>query len=213
MSVGSVGLILLAAGASSRLREGQKGDGTPKQLLPWTNGRSLLRHAAETALASLCRPVVIVLGARREQMENELGDLPDIHIAHNPDWAQGMGASIRAGVRALLLNTAVTPAAAVITLCDQPLVTPALIDALVSAHFTSGKPVVAAEYDGTRGVPALFSHALFDDLLGLDGAQGAKHLIAQHGSDAVHVVPFPGGEADIDTLDDYERLRAEHQHA
>src|SRR5580692_2476743 len=108
-----VALILLAAGPSTRL-------GQPKQLLPF-RGRSLLRHAAETALASSCRPVVVVLGASAERMKSELTDLP-VMIAVNSGWESGMGSSIRAGLEALTngKNADAGVGAVVIMVCDQP---------------------------------------------------------------------------------------------
>ena len=60
----TIGLMILAAGASTRM-------GTPKQLLPF-QGRSLLRHIAEEAIASCCNPVVLVLGSQAERMKLEV---------------------------------------------------------------------------------------------------------------------------------------------
>src|SRR5947199_10804400 len=87
-----VGLLLLAAGGSARM-------GAAKQLLR-CEGQTLLRRAAETALASVCRPVIVVLGARCDALRPELHGLP-VEITENPDWALGMGSSISAGVQAM----------------------------------------------------------------------------------------------------------------
>lgn len=123
-----VAAIVLAAGASTRL-----GAGRSKQLLRY-QGRTLLRHSVEQALASSCRPVIVVLGAEVERCQRELAGL-DVHVTINPAWADGMGSSIRAGMTAL---TTVAPGAraVVITLCDQPLVGAAFIDRLVERYRT-----------------------------------------------------------------------------
>lgn len=193
-----VGLILLAAGGSSRL-------GWPKQLLPY-RGRTLLRHAAETALYSLCRPVVVVLGAQTGRLRSELTGL-EVLVADNPAWEQGMGASIRAGLTALETSSPEL-VGVVLMLCDQPLITSDSLDALVQSHSDTGSPLVASEYGGTRGVPAFFSRALFPELRALPDAQGAKPILARHAAETV-ALPLPAGVWDVDTAADYERLRAE----
>lgn len=195
---GTTGLMLLAAGGSSRL-------GHPKQLLPY-RGRTLLRHAAQTALLSQCRPVVVVLGAQPDRLRPELDGLK-VLVVDNPDWEQGMGSSIRAGMAALELS-APDLAGVVLMLCDQPLLTPLSLNALVQAHADTGPPLVVSEYGGTRGVPAFFSHGLFPELRALTGAQGAKPLIVRYASEAV-ALPLPAGVWDVDTAEDYERLKSE----
>ncbi|MFC7666147.1 NTP transferase domain-containing protein [Hymenobacter humi] len=112
---GTVALLLLAAGASTRM-------GQPKQLLPY-RGRTLLRHAAETAVATGCRPVVLVTGAVHDALAAEIADLP-IQVIHNPEWKTGMASSIRAGV---IAAAQFQPTAYLIMLSDQPLVTPELL--------------------------------------------------------------------------------------
>jgi molybdenum cofactor cytidylyltransferase len=141
-----VAAIVLAAGASTRL-----GEGRSKQLLRY-QGRTLLRHSVEQALASSCRPVIVVLGAEVERCQRELAGL-DVQVAINPAWAEGMGSSIRAGMISL---TAAAPGAraVVITLCDQPLVGAAFIDRLVQRYQTgaagSGEPSPSAEPAGVE---------------------------------------------------------------
>lgn len=188
-----VGVIILAAGASTRM-------GTPKQLLEF-HGRSLLRHAAETAIASGLGPIVVVLGAYADSLGAELTGL-HARCVTNPNWRKGIGTSIRCGVQELRGCVE----AIVIMPCDQALVDPHVISAIVTAYRTSGLPVVACEYEGVRGVPALFSQTYFDELGSLPDDAGAKRIIERAGA-MVHGVPFLGGALDIDTPMDYERLQ------
>ena len=88
----AIGMIILAAGASTRMVK-------PKQLLLY-QGRSLLRHTTEIALASNCHPIVVVLGANAAQMEPEIDSLP-VHAVINPHWAEDMESSIRVGIDTL----------------------------------------------------------------------------------------------------------------
>lgn len=196
----STGIIILAAGDSTRM-------GTPKQLLAW-NGTSLLRHAISQALALPNADVVVVLGAKLDAMRREIGDLPAL-VVENPNWREGMGSSLRAGLRALL-DTQPGTEAVIFHLCDQPLVSAAIMEALAARHRESGCALVASEYGGTLGVPALFDRSLFPELLALGGAEGARQVIRRHCALAA-AIPFPGGEIDIDTADDYARLIAAHE--
>ena len=192
-----VGLVILAAGGSTRL-------GPPKQLVAY-RGRSLLRHSAEVAAGSLCRPTVVVLGAHAAELEAEVRDLP-LRVTENRLWARGMATSLRCGVEALDAAEKEI-GAVVIMLCDQPLVSVPAIDALVQAYRSGGKPIIASAYDGILGVPALFDRRLFPELLALEGEEGARRIIARHPLD-VHGIPFLGGGLDIDTPQDCEQLHA-----
>ncbi len=192
-----IGLVLLAAGGSVRL-------GQPKQLLVF-GGETLLRRTARAAQLSVCRPVVAVLGAQAERLRLELAGL-DMAAVQNEQWQRGMGSSVRCGLEALL---ALAPdvEAAVFAVCDQPFLSPGVLNALADAHISNGARIAACVYGGTVGVPALFVRALFSELLALPDEAGAKQIISRHAADVVRV-PFPEGLTDIDTLDDYARLKA-----
>lgn len=187
----TVAIVLLAAGGSSRL-------GQPKQLLRH-EGTSLVRRAAERALAA--SPVVtVVLGARREDVAAELNGLA-VRCVDNPDWALGQGSSLHAGLRALPPDVD----GALLMLCDQVRVDAAHLRSLISSFERTRAPIVASAYASTRGVPALFSRALFSELEALPPTGGARGLIARDPSRVVEV-PLPGGEEDVDTAEDALRL-------
>lgn len=192
----TIGIIILAAGASTRM-------GKPKQLLPY-QGRSLLRHITEIAIASKNQPVIVVLGANAQIIKPEICQLP-VQIVENLQWASGMGSSIRAGVEALnALGQNVE--AVVITLCDQPFVSPELINQLVETYRRSDKAIVACEYADTLGVPALFHHTFLSQLMTLKQGEGAKQIINKH-INQVTSLPFLQGQIDIDTPNDYQQLQ------
>lgn len=190
----STGIIILAAGESARM-------GRPKQLLKY-RGKSLLLHAVETAFDLRVVPVV-VLGADAAVIRPQLDEHP-VLIAGNSAWREGMGASIRTGL-SVLLGAVPKTSAVIFMLCDQPLVSPALLEALIATHQDTGRAIVASEYNGTLGVPALFDRSLFPELLALHGTVGARHIIEAHREQAIGV-PFPDGAIDIDTPADYSRL-------
>ena len=80
-----------------------------------------------------------------------------------------------------------------------------MLNRLVAVHEATGSPLVAAEYGGTVGVPALFARSVWPEILALPPSAGAKQILARHAAQ-VQRVPFPGGAIDIDTAEDYERL-------
>ena len=190
-----IALLLLSAGASTRM-------GRPKQLLPY-RGRTLLRRAAETAVASGCAPVVLVTGALHEELISEVAGLP-IQAVRNANWESGMASSIQTGLAAVAPEQ---PRAVLIMLTDQPLVTPTLLRQLVTQQQQTQAPIVAAAYGDTLGVPAIFARALLPELLQLQGQQGAVRLIAGRGA-AVGRVDFPAGLLDVDTPEQYAALVA-----
>ena len=192
-----IAIVILAAGASARM-------GVPKQLLRH-RGRSLVRNAVEAALGSTCRPVVIVLGANAKQIQPEIDGLP-LQIVQNPHWTEGLSTSIRAGIEALV-SAADLPEAVVLTLCDQPLVCSDDIEALVAAYGSTKRPIIASQYAGTLGVPALFAQPVLPELLRLAGDAGAKPVIQSHLA-TVWPVPCPHAAIDLDTLEDSDAIRS-----
>ena len=193
----NTGIVILAAGESSRM-------GAPKQLLTY-HGTTLLQHAIDTARELDDAAVVAVLGAHAEQILPQL-DAHDILVVENPDWPAGMGGSLRTGLRALL-DEHPDISAVIFLLCDQPLLSATTLENLVAAHESTGSAIVASEYDGILGVPALFTRTFFPDLLALEGAAGARQIIWTHRAHAIGV-PFSEGAVDIDTPADYARLQS-----
>lgn len=177
--------------------------GKPKQLLRYQE-RTFLHHALEVALASMCRPIVVVLGAHAEQVRPEIEHL-GVQVLENQQWSEGISTSIRVGIQAL--NATCQIEAAVVTLCDQPFVSAQIINQLVVAYKRTSQPIVACEYGGTLGVPALFSRSLFAELIGLKGDRGAKQMIKEYAQQVLSI-SFPEGAIDIDTPRDYEQLHS-----
>lgn len=191
----STGIVILAAGESSRM-------GEPKQLLAY-QGTNLLQHTIDTALSLDATPVVVVLGAHAAKIRANL-DESRLLIAINPDWHEGMGGSLRTGLQTLL-DTHQDVSTVIFLLCDQPLLSASTLNHLIATHERTGFDIVASEYDGALGVPALFARSMFAELLALRGETGARQIIRAHRDQAVGVA-FPDGAIDIDTPADYRSL-------
>lgn len=174
--------------------------GSPKQLLDF-RGTPMLRHTAEVALATGSHPVIVVLGARDQELRPVLQGL-GVEIVVNDGWGQGMGTSIQAGLQTIGTRNV---CGAILTLADQPFVTTAFLQGLVTRQFESGKGIVASRYAGTAGVPAFFARSTFPWLMALGAGQGCKGVILGHPDDTL-LVDCPEAAIDIDTPDDYRRV-------
>ncbi len=188
-------IILLAAGSSSRF-------GAPKQLAEH-KGESFIAHAVSEAI-KVTPEVIVVLGANYDAVKKEIENFP-VQIVHNKDWEEGMSSSIRSGIKALL-NKNASAEAAVITVCDQPFLSSSIIVELIETYKKKGSPIVACAYKDIIGTPVLFNKIFFQPLLKLIGQTGAKKIISQN-MEVTVTVPFPLGDIDIDTKDDFENLK------
>ncbi len=188
--------ILLAAGDSSRL-------GTPKQLLS-INGESLLRRTARLAMEAGCSPNFIVLGAHAEILKPEV-DSGVFEILENPGWQEGMGSSIRVAMKSLFKRPTL-PGAVLLLVCDQPNLSAGLLAELLEKYNGRREAIVASQYNGVLGVPAVFGADYFGELAMLSGDSGARRVISRHPEHALQV-EFEGGDFDIDLPEDVAKLR------
>lgn len=189
--------LILAAGTSSRL-------GRAKQLLVY-QGQTLLSRIVDHFGALPLQDIGLVYGARRMDLAAELGQL-EVAKVYNPDWATGMGSSLRTGLQ-LLLTRHPDLDAILVALVDQPLLTARHFTELLRIYEQHPGALVAAAYEDVLGVPAIFPRSCFPDLLTQNGQVGAKKILKKY---AYQVIPYPCPEAafDIDTEADYQRLLA-----
>jgi molybdenum cofactor cytidylyltransferase len=189
--------IILAAGRSTRM-------GGPNKLLAELGGKPLVRLVTEQALASKAHDVIVVTGHQAELVEKALAGL-DVKFVRNPDFAEGLASSVKAGVAAVPDDAD----GAVICLGDMPMISAQLIDHLIEAFAPDrGNLIAVPVSDGRRGNPVLWSRRFFNELMSLDGDIGARHLIARHGEAVAEVaVEGFGAFLDIDTPQALEAAR------
>jgi len=117
----------------------------------------------------------------------------------------GISSSIKAGLTKLIeLRKAID--AAVIMLSDQPFVNERTIQSLIGTYYTSRRPIVASEYNGVLGVPALFDRMMFGELMKLEGDAGARVIIRRYAGEMVATISAPEAAFDVDTPEDREQL-------
>jgi molybdenum cofactor cytidylyltransferase len=190
--------LVLAAGRSTRM-------GGPNKLLEEINGRPLARIVTEQVLASRARPVTVVTGHQRERVERALAGLP-VTFAHNPDYAEGLSTSLKAGIAAVSAGAD----GAVVCLGDMPQVSAALIDRLIAAFDPErGALIVVPTIAGKRGNPVVWARRFFPDLMTIEGDVGARHLIGSYPEAVVEVpVEDPAALTDVDTPEALIAVRA-----
>jgi len=194
-SANNIGIVILAAGSSSRL-------GKPKQLLQY-DGKNLLQNVIDASINSYANSIVVVLGSNAEMILKEI-HRSKANIIINTEWKEGMASSVRNGLNELLFISPSTDAV-VFMVCDQPHISSALVNELITKQRETGKPIVTCNYGETIGPPALFHKSLFAELMHLKGDAGARKIIQQYKDDTAMVL-FLLGKIDIDTPGDYYKI-------
>lgn len=188
-----IAAVILAAGSSSRM-------GQPKQMLD-IHGEKLLIKTIRTVMDAGIPKIFVVLGAEEETHRDLIKNLP-VEIIHHTDWQRGMGSSLKVGVRQLIAEEPSTEMV-LVSVCDQPLLSSQHLQVMITRYKETGKAIIASAYAGAPGVPALFHHSFFNKLIHIADDQGAKKIMLENAGDT-SLVPFPGGEVDLDTMEDYQ---------
>lgn len=161
----NVAALVLAAGQSSRM-------GGANKLLAEVDGVPMLLRAVNAALASKAASVTVVLGHEAERAEALLAGRR-VNLVRNPDFAQGMSTSLRAGIAALPAEAE----AAVVLLADMPRVSAVHVDRVIDAFVAQQPAIVVPQRNGRRGNPILWPRACFAAMQAVSGDQGARGLL------------------------------------
>jgi molybdenum cofactor cytidylyltransferase len=150
---------------------------------------------------------VVVLGANQDIMREKV-NFDGIDVVVNSQWQKGMATSIASGV-SFLLKKKPEIQSVLVALADQPLLDYKYYNNLIDKFLISKNKIVASSYSDAMGVPAIFDRDYFDDLLNLEGSQGARSLLR---GGSVKVTPVNAGELalDLDTRETYNRVYEQH---
>jgi molybdenum cofactor cytidylyltransferase len=182
-----VSAILLAAGEARRMSR-------LKQLMP-LGSSTMVEQTIDNLLASRIDEIVVVLGYKAEEVKKRIGGRP-VKIAINPEYSQGMGTSIAAGLKIVDSRAG----AVMLALADQPFVDSPTIDRLIEEFQAHDKGIAIPVYRGRRGHPIIFSIEYKAPLSGLTSDVGGREIIREHPEDVLEVaVDCEGIIIDIDT--------------
>ncbi|RAI60382.1 NTP transferase domain-containing protein [Roseicella frigidaeris] len=191
-----VAALVLAAGRSRRMAP------LNKLLVADDKGVPMVARVVDNVLASRARPVVVVTGYERARVEEALAGRP-VRFAHAEDYAEGLSASLRAGLAALPEDVE----GVVICLGDMPLVGAAMIDRLAAAFDPEeGRAIVMPTFRGKQGNPMLWAREFLPEMMTISGDVGARHLAGKH-ADRVAEVEM----ADDAVLRDFDTTEALRQ--
>lgn len=193
----NIGIILLAAGASSRFHQ--------NKLTLVIENDTLIEKTLKAAANSEASEILVVTGAYQE-IKDKISSKDRINIVENINWEKGIGSSIKCGLQNML-NENPFLNAVIISVCDQPFLSSEIIDGLINTYKKTKKMIIASAYVDSIGVPVLYDKRLFGDLLNIPDKQGAKkYVIEKVAEDNIATFPFPKGEIDIDTIEDLGNL-------
>jgi molybdenum cofactor cytidylyltransferase len=194
-----IGAIVLAAGASTRMGETNK-------LLANVGGIPMVVRAAEAAIHSRAAPVVVVTGHEAERVAKALDNI-DVRIAKNPNFAQGMSTSLRAGLKALPEDVD----GVVVLLGDMPQITSEHIDRLIDAFDpVERRSIVVPMHGRKRGNPILWDKRYIAEMTAVSGDVGARYLLEEHADQVCEVaIPDDGVLIDVDTPERLEEITSE----
>ena len=187
----TVAAVVLAAGRSSRMAPHHK------LLIPDRTGTPMLARTVDHVLGSRARPVIVVTGHRADAIQAALPGRP-LRFVHAPDHADGLSASLRAGIAAVPEEAA----AAIVCLGDMPDVDAETLDRLIAAYDpVEGRLIAVPTANGALGNPVLWDRRFFPDLLALTGDRGARALLSLHAESIAEVECGDAVLRDYDTFD------------
>jgi molybdenum cofactor cytidylyltransferase len=163
-----IAALVLAAGRSTRM-------GAANKMLQEVDGKPMLASVLDAVEASECSTTVAVTGYETDAVSPLLAGR-DLLAVHNPNYAQGLSSSLKAGLRALPRDID----GVLVALGDMPRVSAAHINRLIAAfNPLEGRAIVVPAADGQRGNPVLWSAEFIPAMLSLEGDRGAKPLFEE----------------------------------
>ncbi|NNE25963.1 MAG: nucleotidyltransferase family protein [Saprospiraceae bacterium] len=185
-----IAIVLLAAGASSRL-------GRAKQLLKY-KGDVLINNVIEHSKKVVAETnVYVVLGAHADDIRKNIKD-DAVRIVINNNWKEGMGSSIRSGIAKVKTNSDMQ--ACILSVIDQPYLNAEVFADIIQLYRENKPKIISSRYRNVYGPPTLFGRQYFDDLLRLEGDKGAKAIIKSESNNVIFY-NWDKGLIDIDEKD------------
>lgn len=183
--------IVLAAGKSSRMGE--------NKLLLTLDGKTILDHILDNLQNY---PTIVVTGHRPKDIEPII-TRHGARAVHNLDYEKGMTTSFQAGLRALSPDVDT----AYMVLSDTFGFKPKILDAMEEKMASTTALLVSPIYVGKRGHPVLVAYELFKEFLELGEGETMKDVVLRHEHEHEYVEGDMWTRIDLDTPEDYERVK------
>jgi molybdenum cofactor cytidylyltransferase len=197
-----IAALILAAGTATRMGS--------NKLIEDVGGTPMVARVAQSVAGSKAQPITVVTGNQADKVKQAMNGI-EATFVHNPDFAQGLSTSLKAGIAAL------TPGiesgdidGVMVCLGDMPLVNARTLDKLIAAfNPLEGRAIVVPVHDGKRGNPVIWSTQYLAEMKSIGGDQGARKLLDLH-ADEVSEVQIDDESVlfDVDTPDKLADVRA-----
>lgn len=185
-------VVVLAAGKSSRM-------GSNKLLLQ-LDGRRVIDHILDRVHGL---PTIVVTGHKPEDIEG-IAEARGVQTAHNPRYEEGMTTSFLAGIESIPGDVE----AVFMVLSDTFGFEPELLtemEELMEAEPTA--LIVSPMFEGKRGHPVLFRRDILDEFQALDEFKTMKDVVKRHENNHLYVEGNLWTNTDLDTPEDFERVK------
>lgn len=193
-----IGVVILAAGLSKRM-------GRPKMLMAWKES-TVIQSVVNSYLAAGLMEINVVIGGCRKELESLLKELP-VQLIYNPKFENGeMLDSLKIGINSLSKNIQ----AAMIALGDQPRIESKDISKVIDGYLNTNSRLIVPSFKMRRGHPWIVEKSLWHGLLNLELPDTLREFLKEN-SKEIHYIDIdnPSILMDMDTLEDYERLKNE----
>lgn len=192
-----VGAVVLAAGLSSRM-------GSPKVLLPWAEGKTIIEHIVEQLILARIDHITVVTGHHADEVKRVVSPL-GVKVVYNRAYKTGeMLSSLKAGLKALPEHIA----GALVVLGDQPRLQPKVIGQVLAAYAEGEGDIIAPSYQMRRGHPILIDRRYWQEIIDLVGHAAPRDVINAHMDRVRHIVVDTDSVlTDVDTPQDYKNER------
>jgi molybdenum cofactor cytidylyltransferase len=192
-----VAAVVLAAGKSSRMGS--------NKLLAEVGGRPMLARVLAALEQAELEEIVVVTGHEAAAAAAQV-DVARARLVHNPDYAQGLSTSVRAGIAALGRDID----AAFVVLGDMPLISAWHLQRLIAAYSVADhRTICVPVHEGRRGNPVLWGAMHFAALRQLAGDEGARQIMDGLADELVEVaMPDDGVLRDADTPQALQAVRS-----
>ncbi|MEA3501077.1 MAG: nucleotidyltransferase family protein [Candidatus Marinimicrobia bacterium] len=179
--------IILAGGFSSRMRkfkmELKLGD------------KNILERCVE-GMESICDRIIVVAGHQYERIQKLTSNLSNVETVINKNYEKGMFSSIRRGIREIKAERFfIIPG-------DQPLVKSSTYKKMLEIN----SDIVSPRCNGKKGHPILFKSKLIKEMLNMSDDEILRDFIHKIDDYKLDVDDL-GIHLDVDTLEDYEKIK------